>query len=138
MDSLKNLSRREREIMDIVFARNEATLSEILDQLADPPTRPALRSLLTILEDKGHLKHRKEGREFVYLTVHSREKVGRSTLGRVVSTFFNGSLAQALASCLNDPRSRYSDEEIAELSTFVEQAKAARKSVTKNKQGGNV
>ena len=132
MSHLPNLSRREREIMDILFALGgEGTLSTIQEKMLDAPTRPALRSLLTILEDKGHLKHRKEGREFVYAPVQSRTKVGQSTLSRVVSTFFNGSLTQALASYLSDPRTRFTDEEINELSSFVEQARARRSSSTK-------
>lgn len=126
MDPTASLSRREREIMEIVFAAREATLSQILEQMSDPPTRPALRSLLTILEDKGHLLHHKEGREFVYRAVHSREQVGKSTLGRVLSTFFNGSLAQAVSAYLGDPRSTLTDSEIQELSQFIEQAKNRR------------
>ena len=120
---LGQLSRREREIMDIVFARGEATLSQILDEMDAPPTRPALRSLLTILEGKGHLKHRQEGREFVYQPVHSRVKVGQSTLSRVISTFFGGSLSQAIAAYLSDPKTSLKDEEIAELKSFIEQAR---------------
>ncbi len=127
MDTTPSLSRREREIMEIVFTVREATLSEILDRMTDAPTRPALRSLLTILEDKGHLKHRKEGREFVYQAVQSREQVGKSTLGRVLSTFFNGSLTQAMTSYLSDPQSRFTDAEIEELSAFIEHAKTRRK-----------
>ena len=123
MMKLGQLSRREREIMDIVFARGEATLSQILDEMDAPPTRPALRSLLTILEGKGHLKHRQEGREFVYQPVHSRVKVGQSTLSRVISTFFGGSLSQAIAAYLSDPKTSLNDEEIAELKSFIEQAR---------------
>lgn len=134
MDPTANLSRREREIMEIVFAAREATLSQILEQMSDPPTRPALRSLLTILEDKGHLCHHKEGREFVYRAVHSREQVGKSTLGRVLSTFFNGSLAQAASAYLGDPRSSLTDSEIQELSQFIEQAKNRRTSATPKKR----
>lgn len=124
MRKLGQLSRREREIMDIVFARGEATLSQVLEEMDAPPTRPALRSLLTILEGKGHLKHRQEGREFVYQPVHSRAKVGKSTLSRVISTFFGGSLSQAIAAYLSDPKTSLKDEEIAELKSFIEQARS--------------
>lgn len=120
---MQHLSRREREIMDIVFARAEATLSQILDEMHEPPTRPALRSILTILETKGHLKHRQDGREFIYQPVHSREKVGQSTLSRVIGTFFGGSLSQAVASYLSDPKTSLNDAEIAELKTFIDQAR---------------
>jgi predicted transcriptional regulator len=119
---MDNLSRREREVMEIVFALGEATLSQIMEEMAEPPTRPALRSILTILEEKGQLKHRSEGREFVYRSVVSREKAGKSTLSRVVSTFFDGSISQALAAYLSDPKARLSDDEIAELRRFIDEA----------------
>lgn len=128
MKKLQHLSRREREIMDIVFARSEATLSQILDDMHEPPTRPALRSILTILEGKGHLKHRQEGREFIYQPVHSREKVGQSTLSRVISTFFGGSLSQAVAAYLSDPGTHLKDDEVAELKAFIDQARSKTKS----------
>lgn len=128
MKKLQHLSRREREIMDIVFARSEATLSQILDDMHEPPTRPALRSILTILEGKGHLKHRQEGREFIYQPVHSREKVGQSTLSRVISTFFGGSLSQAVAAYLSDPGTQLKDDEVAELKAFIDQARSKTKS----------
>lgn len=126
--SLPALSRREREIMEIVFGLQKATLSEIQQQMSEAPTRPALRSLLTILEGKGHLRHHKEGREFVYEAVQSREKVGQSTLKGVISTFFGGSLSQALASYLNDPKSRLNEPEIAELAAFIEEARTRHQS----------
>ena len=108
--------------MDIVFARREASLSQILDAMESPPTRPALRSILTILETKGQLRHRREGREFIYQPVHSRAEVGQSSLQRVIGTFFGGSLAQAVAAYLTDPRTNLNDDEIAELKAFIRQA----------------
>lgn len=118
------LSRREREVMDIIFARSEATLSQILEDMESPPTRPALRSILTILEGKGHLAHRQEGgREFIYHPVHSREEVGQSTLSRVISTFFGGSLTQAMAAYLSHPQTQLSADEVAELRRFLDEAK---------------
>ncbi|MGV3660854.1 MAG: BlaI/MecI/CopY family transcriptional regulator [Prosthecobacter sp.] len=120
------LTRREREIMEIVFAAGAATLAQIQDQMADAPTRPALRSLLTILENRGHLKHRKEGREFVYEATQSREKAGRSSFRRVLSTFFGGSVTQALAAHLADPKSSFTKAEIAELKALIDSAKPSR------------
>jgi predicted transcriptional regulator len=118
------LSRREREVMDIIFARSEATLSQILEDMESPPTRPALRSILTILEGKGHLQHRQEGgREFIYQPVHSREEVGQSTLSRVIGTFFGGSLTQAMAAYLSHPQTQLSADEVAELRRFLDEAK---------------
>jgi predicted transcriptional regulator len=126
MQPMKNnphLSRREREVMDLVFAQGEATLSQILEGMESPPTRPALRSILTILEGKGHLKHRQDGREFIYQPVHSREEVGQSTLSRVIGTFFGGSLTQAMAAYLSHPQTQLSADEVAELRRFLDEAK---------------
>ncbi|MBK8093436.1 MAG: BlaI/MecI/CopY family transcriptional regulator [Verrucomicrobiaceae bacterium] len=117
------LSRREREVMDIIFARGEATLSTISEDMESPPTRPALRSILTILESKGHLRHRQEGREFIYLPVHSREEVGQSTLSRVIGTFFGGSLKQAMAAYLSHPQTQLTEADVTELRRFLDQAK---------------
>ncbi len=124
MSDFNYLSRREREIMDIVYASGEASLSRILEQMEAAPTRPALRSLLNILEDKGHLRHRKAGREFVYAPVRPAAEVGPSTLSRVVKTFFKGSLPQALAAYFSAPGSRLSAEEIREMEALIEKAKS--------------
>jgi BlaI family penicillinase repressor len=123
MKNNPHLSRREREVMDLVFAQGEATLSQILEGMESPPTRPALRSILTILEGKGHLKHRQDGREFIYQPVHSREEVGQSTLSRVIGTFFGGSLTQAMAAYLSHPQTQLSADEVAELRRFLDEAK---------------
>ena len=127
MDRMAKLSRREREIMEIVFAAGEATVTEIRERMEKPPTRPALRSLLGILEDKGQLTHSKAGREFVYQPTESRERVGRSVLDRVLATFFGGSLEQAVASYLGDPKADLSTEELDELAEFITVAKNKRK-----------
>lgn len=123
MDPIPSLSRREREIMEIIFAARQATLSDIQQRMQDAPTRPALRSLLTILENKGHLTHTKRAREFVYQPAQKTEKVARSAFGRLLDIFFNGSLTNALASYLNDPKAHLSAAELEELSAFVEAAK---------------
>ncbi|MEQ1748855.1 MAG: BlaI/MecI/CopY family transcriptional regulator [Prosthecobacter sp.] len=126
MKNNTHLSRREREVMDLVFAQGEATLSQISEGMESPPTRPALRSILTILEGKGHLKHRQEGREFIYLPVHSREAVGQSTLSRVIGTFFDGSVSQALAAYLSHSKTKLSQDEVTELRRFLDQAKTRK------------
>lgn len=123
MKVIVHLSRREREVMDLVFAQGEATLSQILEGMDSPPTRPALRSILTILEGKGQLKLRQECREFIYQPVHSRAEVGQSTLSCVIGTFFGGSLTQALAAYLSHPLTKLSEEEVTELRRFLNQVK---------------
>jgi predicted transcriptional regulator len=115
------LSRREREIMDIVFSQEEATLTDILERVENPPSRPALRSIVGILMDKGMIRHnKKRGREFVYHATESRQSAGRSALSRVVETFFTGSIGKAVATHLSDPRTQYSEEELAELAELIE------------------
>src|SRR4051794_39502631 len=93
----ERLSRRERQIMDIIYGRGEATAAEVLAAMADPPTRTAVRTLLRILEEKGHLTHVKDGLTHVYRPSRPRGRVGRSALRSVLHTFFDGSLEKAVA-----------------------------------------
>jgi BlaI family transcriptional regulator, penicillinase repressor len=118
------LSKRERQIMDAVYARGEATVSQVVEGIPDPPMRGALRTLLRILEHKGHLTHRKQGREFIYRPTRPRGQAGRSALGRVLDVFFGGSLGDAVAAHLSDPRraARLSPEELRRLSDLIENA----------------
>lgn len=111
--------------MEIVFAAKEATLSHIQERMEEAPTRPALRSLLTILEQKGLLTHTKSGREFVFRPVVAPVQAGRSVLRRVLHTFFEGSFSRALSAYLSDPKAKLSAEEIADLSAFIEKARPA-------------
>src|SRR5437667_12174301 len=97
------LSRRERQIMDALHARGNATAAEVLSALPDPPSYSAVRALLRILEEKGHVRHRREGARYVYVPRTSPESARRSALQRVVSTFFQGSVAQAMAALLDAP-----------------------------------
>ena len=125
MAELPQLSKRERQIMDVVYAHGEATVTQIHDAMPDAPMRGALRTLLRIMERKGHLTHREKGREFVYRSTQPRGQAGRSALGRVLDVFFNGSLESAVAAHLSDPRrsGKLSQEELARLSDLIEQAK---------------
>jgi predicted transcriptional regulator len=120
-----HLSKRERQIMDVVYALGEATVTQVLAGMPDPPIRGALRTLLRILEQKGHLSHRRQGREFVYRPTQPRGKAGRSALGRVLDVFFGGSLENAVAAHLSDPRRAGSltPEELQRLSDLIDQAK---------------
>ena len=105
MDPTRELSRRERQIMQIVFSQGKATAKEIVELLEDPPSRTAIRTILTILVDKGHLKFEREGREFVYFPASSKEKAGRGALRSVLDTFFSGSLENLIATHFSDPKS---------------------------------
>ena len=122
-----HLSRRERQIMDVVYARGSATATDVLKGLPDPPSRTAVRTLLGILEQKGHLWHRKEGREFVFEPTRSRNSAARSALRRVVGTFFEGSLEKAVAMHLSDPAARVSPSELKRLSELIQDARKQEK-----------
>jgi len=122
MDLGSQLSRRERQIMDIVFARGQATGEEIRGQLPDPPTRGALRIMLRILEQKGHLTHTQRGREFLYAPTASKKQVGPPALRRVVDTFFGGSIRNAVAAHLAQRDTEVSHEELKRLAKLIREA----------------
>jgi BlaI family transcriptional regulator, penicillinase repressor len=122
------LSKRERQIMDVIFAHGEATITQVLAEMPDPPMRGALRTLLRIMEQKGHLTRRQaggRGGEFVYRPTQARGRAGRSAMGRVLDVFFNGSLEKAVAAHLSDPgrKSKPSSAELQRLAELIEQAK---------------
>jgi predicted transcriptional regulator len=119
----EQLSRRERQIMDVVYRRGQATAAEVLAELPDPPGKTAVRTLLRILEDKGHLKHRQEGLAYVYLPSRPRAQAGRSALRRVLQTFFDGSLEKAVAAHLIDSSDALSAEELQRLADLIRQAR---------------
>ena len=125
MSDPRELSKRERQIMDVVYARGEATVSQVMEGIPSPPMRGALRTLLRILEQKGHLSHRSQGREFVYRPTQPRGKAGRSALARVLDVFFGGSLEDAVAAHLSDPRraARLSAEQLRRLSDLIDKAR---------------
>jgi predicted transcriptional regulator len=107
--------------MDAVYAQGEATATDVLAAMADAPTRTAVRTFLRILEGKGHLKHIKRGREFVYRPTHSRESAGKSAFSRAIRTFFDGSLERAVAAYLGDPEAEVAPEELRRLSALIAQ-----------------
>src|SRR6185295_5870209 len=109
------LSRRERQLMDVIFSEGGATAVEVLRRLPDPPSKTAVRTLLRILEEKGHLKHVLRGREFVYQPTQPRLRAGRSALQRVLQTFFEDSLERAVAAHLADSSAKLSAEELKRL-----------------------
>jgi predicted transcriptional regulator len=122
-ESGEGLSRRERQIMDIVYARGEASAAEVLLGMADPPTKTAVRTLLRILEEKGHLKHRQEGQTYIYRPSAPRQRAGRSALRRVLDTFFDGSLEKAVAAHLSDSASELEPDELNRLAELIRQAR---------------
>jgi BlaI family transcriptional regulator, penicillinase repressor len=122
-DLSQHLSRRERQILDIVYARGEATAVQVVADMADPPSRTAVRTLLRILEEKGHLKHRQDGKAYVYRPRRARTQAGQSALRRVLQTFFSGSLEQAVAAHLADEQSNLSADELQRMLSLIRQAR---------------
>ena len=116
------LSRREREIMDVVYRQGRATAQEVRDHLPDPPSYSAVRALLRILEGKGHLNHHQDGPRYVYVPTVPREKARATALRQLVRTFFDGS-AGAAALALLDLSSDLSDAELAQLEALVERVR---------------
>jgi predicted transcriptional regulator len=117
------LSRRERQIMHVLHQRGRATAAEVLAALPEPPGYSAVRALLRILEEKGHVKHAREGARYVYMPRGSREAAQRSALKRVVATFFEGSAAQAMAALLEAGDTKLSESEWSELQQTIKQAR---------------
>lgn len=117
------LSRRERQIMDILYRLGSGTAAEVKENLPDAPSYSAVRALLRILEEKGHLRHAYDGPRYVYAPVVSRPVAQKSALKQIVKTFFDGSTSNAVAALLDMSAKDLSDSELEKLSGIVEQAK---------------
>src|SRR5215510_4267988 len=123
MSKEHHLSRRERQIMDVLHAKQLATAAEVRVALPDPPSYSAVRALLRILEEKGYARHREEGSRYVYLPRVSKQTASRSALKRVVATFFQGSVSQAMAALLEKADAELSDAELDQLERIIKQAR---------------
>ncbi len=119
------LSRRERQIMDIVYNLRQATAAEVHERLPDPPTYTAVRGLLRVLVDKGHLAVERDGSRYVYRPTTPREAAGTSVLAHVIRTFFDGSAAQAMAALVGSPEGRLTAAELERLAKIVDEAREA-------------
>jgi len=122
-DAQRNLSRRERQIMDVLYRRGRATASEIQQAMPDPPTYSAVRAKLRVLEEKGHIRHQEEALRYVYMPVVARESARRSALRHLVATFFEGSVEQTVAALLDLPSANLSPEELDRIAALIEEAK---------------
>jgi len=118
-----NLSRRERQIMDVIYRLGRASVADVMGELPDPPSYSAVRALLRVLEEKGHLKHKKEGARYIYLPTRPRHNAGRSALRRILQTFYDGSTEKAVAALLDASDSKLSPEELDRLSRLIEEAR---------------
>lgn len=119
-DTVK-LSRRERQIMDIVYQRGRASVADVLEDIPDPPSYSTVRALLGILEEKGYLTHKKEGKRYIYRPTQPRHQAGRSALKQIFQTFFDKSIEKTVMTLISD--ADLSDEELDRLSQRIEQAK---------------
>jgi BlaI family transcriptional regulator, penicillinase repressor len=117
----------ERQIMDIVFQAGEASAADVHDRIPDAPTYTAVRTMMRVLEDKGLLQHRQEGRKYIYSPRKSPASAGRSAMKHVLDVFFGGSLQDAIAAHLSDPSMRLSSEDLTRLRAIIEEAEQASK-----------
>ena len=118
-----HLSRRERQIMEIVYRHGRGTVGDVLAALPDPPSYSAVRALLNVLEEKGHLRHENDGNRYVYLPTLSREKAQRTALKGVVRTFFDGSVEKAMVALIDLERSKLSPTELGRIERSIERAR---------------
>jgi predicted transcriptional regulator len=118
-----DLSRRERQIMDVIYARGSATVREVMDRIPDPPSYSAVRAILRVLEDKGHLKHEQNGPRYTYLPVVPREEARESAMKQILRTFFDGSAERAVAALLDMSATNLSRTELDRLAQLIEQAR---------------
>ena len=122
MPESAELSRRERQIMDAVFALGRATVNEVVETIPSPPTAMAVRRMMHILVEKGSLRRRQRGREVTYVPRESKRKAGRSALQEVLETFFGGSLEEALSAHLHSRKDGITADERERLIALIEQA----------------
>jgi predicted transcriptional regulator len=120
---MTGLSRRERQILDILYSRGKATAAEILAALPDPPSYSAARTLLRILEQKGHIRHESDGPRYVFLPKVSRQKARASALKHMLATFFDGSAAEAAAALVDESAAKLSSKELDQLQALIDKAR---------------
>jgi BlaI family penicillinase repressor len=123
VSALEGLSRRERQIMEILYQRGKASASEVREAMEDAPGYSAVRAMLRVLEEKGHVRHQEEGLKYVYVPVVARDKAKRSAVKHVLDTFFAGSPEQIVAALLDVSASKLTREELDRMAEMIEKAK---------------
>ncbi len=118
-----DLSRRERQIMLVIYERGPQTAQEVLQHLPEPPSYSAVRTMLRVLEEKGHLTHSQDGPRYVYQTVQPRDKASEGALRQTVRTFFDNSTEQAMAALLSMEEGKLSDDALGRLEELIKQAR---------------
>ncbi len=124
---MNDLARRERQIMDVVHQQGEATVGEVLAQIADPPSYSAVRTMIRHLEAKGLLKHRQDGKRYVYRATQSREAASRSALRKLMDVFFAGSASDAMAAILDVSAEKLEQADLDRMAALIQQARAEGK-----------
>ncbi len=119
----RDLSRRERQILDILYQRGQATAAEVQNALPEPPSYSAVRALLRILEEKGHVRHQQDGPRYVYLPTVARDNAKRSAMRHMLKTFFDGSTEQAISALLDDEAATLSPAELDRLARLIDTAR---------------
>jgi len=117
------LGRREREILDIVFRLEEASVGDVMAQMAEPPAYDSVRTMLRLLERKGFVKHRQDGTKYVYRPTQSRSSASKSALSHLMATFFENSVADTMAAALDLKSDDLRDEELAKLQALIDKAR---------------
>jgi predicted transcriptional regulator len=117
------LSRRERQIIDILYTQGRGTAAEVQAALPDPPSYSAVRAMLRILEEKGHVKHVQDGPRYIYLPTIARDNAKRSAMRHMLQTFFDGSAEQAISALLDDASTQMSDVELDRLARMISEAR---------------
>ena len=119
----RDLSRRERQILDILYQRGQATAAEVQSALPEPPSYSAVRALLRILEEKGHVRHEQDGPRYVYVPTVARDNAQRSAMRHLLQTFFDGSAEQAISALLDDSSAKLSPAELDRLARMIDSAR---------------
>jgi BlaI family penicillinase repressor len=117
------LSRRERQILEILHRKGRVSAADVLAEMPDPPSYSAVRSLLRIMEEKGHIRHREDGKKYLYFPAEPHQSAAQSALKQVVQTFFGGSIEHAVKTFLSDAEADLSDEELDRLSQLIAEAR---------------
>lgn len=123
MKGQKNLSRRERQIMDIVYVLGRVSVAQVLERIPNPPSYSAVRALLKVLEKKGHLRHKQEGPRYVYFPTLTREKARQNALKHIMQTFFDDSTEDVVAALLNISEGSLSETDYKRLSELIKKAR---------------
>jgi predicted transcriptional regulator len=119
----RDLSRRERQILDILYQRGQATAADVQAALPEPPSYSAVRALLRILEEKGHVRHEQDGPRYVFLPTVARDNAQRSAMRHMLQTFFDGSAEQAISALLDDSSAKLSSAELDRLARMIDTAR---------------